>query len=142
MIPQFLYNQIIKHLPITSVEAIIKKDTTLLFLKRNNHPAKDEWWFPGGRIRKGETHQEALFREIKEETGLTIDIIRFVGVYTRIFAERHDITLAFLCKCHTNKVILNDEHSKYKFLDNPPKNIHPFLLKTIQDSKWKQQSTC
>ena len=137
MIPKNLYNQIVQQMPITSVEAIIKKDNTLLFLKRNNPPAKGEWWFPGGRIRKGETLKEALIREIKEETGLTIDIIRFVGVYTRLFADRHDITLAFLCKCHTDKVILNVEHSTYKFLKNPPEHIHPFLLQTIQDSKWK-----
>ena len=123
MIPQNLYNQIVQQMPITSVEAIIKKDNTLLFLKRNNPPAKGEWWFPGGRIRKGETLKGALIREIKEETGLTIDIVRFVGVYTRLFADRHDITLAFLCKCHNDKVILNNEHSKHKFLTNPPKNI-------------------
>ena len=64
MIPQNLYNQIVQQMPITSVEAIIKKDNTLLFLKRNNPPAKGEWWFPGGRIRKGETLKEALIREI------------------------------------------------------------------------------
>lgn len=141
MIPTALYNQITKQMPITSVEAIIKKDNSLLFLKRNNTPAKDEWWFPGGRVRKGETLKESLHREIKEETGLEIEIIRFVGVYTRIFIERHDITLAFLCKCSNDKVILNNEHSKHKFFDNPPKNIHPYLLQTIQDSKWNNQQT-
>ena len=110
---------------------------TLLFLKRNNTPAKNQWWFPGGRVRKGETLKEALFREIKEETNLKIKIVRFIGVYTRIFPNRHDITIAFLCKSDSNKVILNDEHSKYQFLKNPPKNIHPYMQKTIQDSKWK-----
>jgi len=137
MIPTRLFNQIIKLLPIASVEAIIKKDNTLLFLKRNNPPVKGEWWFPGGRIKKGETFQEALYREIKEETGLMIDIIRFVGVYNRIFVNRHDITLAFLCRPITDEVILNDEHSKYKFCKNPPKDTHPYILQIIQDSKIK-----
>jgi len=54
-------------MPIVSVEALIVMDETLLFLRRNNQPAKGEWWFPGGRIRKGESLEEALRREVKEE---------------------------------------------------------------------------
>ena len=137
MIPQNLYNQIVQQMPIVSVEAIIKKDNTLLFLKRNNPPAKDQWWFPGGRVRKGETLKEALYREIKEETGLLVEIIRFVGVYNRIFVDRHDISLVFLCKCYDDKVVLNGEHSKFKFFENPPEDVHHFLLQAIRDSKWK-----
>ena len=137
MIPTPLYNQIVNHMPITSVEAIIKKDNSLLFLKRNNPPMKGEWWFAGGRIRKSESFHEALYREVKEETGLMVDVIRFVGVYNRIFVDRHDITLAFLCKCYDDKVVLNGEHSKFKFFENPPDDVHPFLLQAIVDSKWK-----
>jgi ADP-ribose pyrophosphatase YjhB (NUDIX family) len=122
-------------MPIVSVEAIIIKDNSMLFLKRNNPPVKDKWWFPGGRIRKGETIQEALHREIKEETGLTIEILRFVGVYTRIFTHRHDITIVFLCKCIDRKVTLNNEHSKFKFFKKIPKNTHKYLLQAIVDSK-------
>ena len=132
-----LYNQIVQQMPITSVEAIIKKDNSLLFLKRNNPPAKGQWWFPGGRIRKGETLKDALYREIKEETGLLVEIIRFVGVYNRIFVDRHDISIVFLCKCFDDKVVLNGEHSKFKFFENPPEDVHPFLLQVIRDSKWK-----
>ncbi|MCJ7762548.1 hypothetical protein MUP38_03720 [Candidatus Bathyarchaeota archaeon] len=49
-IPSALYDQIIKCMPIVSVEAVIVLDDSLLFLRRNNQPAKGEWWFPGGRI--------------------------------------------------------------------------------------------
>ena len=135
MIPSTLYKQIVNLIPIASVEAIIKKDETLLFLKRNNPPVKDQWWFPGGRIKKGETLKQALFREIKEETGLKIEIIKFVGVYSRIFTSRHDITIVFLCNCLDSKVILNDEHSKYGFFKKPPKNTHQYLLQAINDSQ-------
>jgi colanic acid biosynthesis protein WcaH len=54
-IPSILYDQITKCMPIASVEALIVMDKALLFLRRNNQPAKGEWWFPGGRIRKGES---------------------------------------------------------------------------------------
>jgi ADP-ribose pyrophosphatase YjhB (NUDIX family) len=138
MIPSSLYNKITAIMPIASVEAIIVKDNAILFLKRTNSPAKGEWWFPGGRIRKGETFAEALRREVKEETGLAVDIIKFVGVYNRIFTDRHDITIVFLCNCFDDEVTLNNEHSEYGFF-KPPKDIHPYLLQAIKESGWLLQ---
>lgn len=141
MIPPSLYDKMVESMPIPSVEAMIMKDLSLLFLRRKNSPAKGEWWFPGGMIVRGETFKEALLRKVKEETGLDVNIIRFVGVYNRIFPERQDVTVAFLCRCFDDRVILNEEHSEYKFFDEVPSNIHPYLLKTIQDSNWREERT-
>ena len=125
---------------IPSVEAIIMKGDSLLFLRRKNSPAKGEWWFPGGRIRKGETFKETLLREVKEETGLDVEVIQFIGAYNRIFSDRHDVTMVFLCRCFDETVILNDEHSEFKFSKDIPRDIHPYLLETIQDMKKTSQS--
>jgi colanic acid biosynthesis protein WcaH len=132
-IPSTLYKLITDSIPIPSVEAIIPKDNSLLFLRRKNSPAKGQWWFPGGRIRKGETLGEALYREVKEETGLEITESKFINVYSRIFDERHDIAIAYYCKCKGDQIILNDEHSEYKYFKNLPKSIHPYLIQVIQD---------
>lgn len=136
-IPFSLYDQIVRSIPISSVEAIIPKNNSLLFLKRNNSPARGRWWFPGGRIRKGETLEEALYREVNEETGLELIESKFVNVYSRIFDERHDITIAYLCKCKEDKIVLNDEHSEYIYFKSLPKTIHPYLIQVIQDSRKK-----
>lgn len=136
-IPSTLYEQIEKRMPIASVEALIEFDGSLLFLRRNNQPAKGEWWFPGGRIRKGETFEQALRREVEEETGLEIISQRLIGVYSRIFQERHDITIAYLCKCKEGKITINREHSEYGIFKTPPDSLHPFLVETIRDSKNK-----
>ena len=80
-IPLSLYELITDSIPIASVEAIISKDNSLLFLRRQNSPAKGEWWFAGGRIRKGETLEEALYREVKEETGLEVIKSKLINVY-------------------------------------------------------------
>ena len=139
-IPSKIYNQIVRFLPIASVEAVISKDGSLLFLKRNNCPVKGEWWFPGGRIRRGETFEEALHREVKEETGLDIVASKFLNVYSRIFEERHDITIVYLCNCKGDNVILNSEHSEYRYFKHPPPSIHPRLVQVIHDLRINQEN--
>jgi len=61
-LPDVLYEEVVKWLPIVSVEALFVVDDALLFLKRNNDPVKGKWWFPGGRVRRGESLEEALQR--------------------------------------------------------------------------------
>jgi len=58
-------------------------------------------------------------------------------VYSRIFDERHDIAIAYLCKCQVGNIILNDEHSEYKYFKSLPKPIHPYLIQVIQDLRKK-----
>lgn len=137
-IPQAIYDQILLQMPIPSVEAVIVMKGSLLFLRRKNNPAVGQWWFAGGRIHKGESLEEALHREVKEETGLEIESYRFIKAYSRVFAERHDITVAYLCKCKDDKIELDSESSEYVLFKKLPKGLHPYLLETIKDSQWKK----
>jgi len=139
-IPLTLYELITDSIPIASVESIISKGNSLLFLRRQNSPAKGEWWFPGGRIRKGETLTEALYREVKEETGLEVIKSKLINVYSRIFDGRHDISIVYLCNCKGDKIVLNNEHTKYRYFKSPPKPIHPYLIQVIQDLRKKSTS--
>ena len=134
-----LYDRIVRLMPIASVEAVIVIDGSLLFLRRKNDPAVGQWWFAGGRIHRGESFEETLRREVKEETGLEIESYRFIKAYSRVFPERHDITIAYLCKCKESKITLDSEHSEYKLFKKMPKDLHPYLLETIKDSQWKKQ---
>ena len=120
LIPSKLYNRIKNLMPIVSVEAVITIDNGMLLLKRKNEPAKGEWWFPGGRIRKGESLEEALFREIKEETNLEIIDYKLINVYSRVFSQRHDIAIVYLCKCKEGDLALNDEHAEYGLFNGVP----------------------
>jgi colanic acid biosynthesis protein WcaH len=138
-VSSFIYDQITKLMPVVSIEALIVMNESLLFLKRNNHPAKGQWWFPGGRIRKGESLLEACAREVREETGLEVSSLKLINVYSRIFPERHDITVAYLCKCKKGKIVLNNEHSEHALFKTPPNDLHNYLIETIRDSKWKKQ---
>jgi len=58
--------------PIAGVAAVVFKDQHILLIKRGNAPRLGEWHLPGGVIEPGEEPEEALIREVKEETGIDI----------------------------------------------------------------------
>jgi 8-oxo-dGTP diphosphatase len=62
------------------VGAVIKdRDGRLLLIKRGHEPGAGLWSLPGGRIEPGETHQQAVAREVLEETGLRVECRRLLG---------------------------------------------------------------
>ena len=68
------------HRPILIIQALIRKNTgQYLVIKRAGSVEPGTWEFPGGMVDSGEMIEKALMREVKEETGLKVDIERFVG---------------------------------------------------------------
>jgi ADP-ribose pyrophosphatase YjhB (NUDIX family) len=66
------------------VGAVIKDDLgRLLLIKRGHPPGAGLWSLPGGRIEPGETDAEALVREVREETGLTVEAGGLLGAVHR-----------------------------------------------------------
>jgi len=53
----------------------------ILLIKRNTRPFVGYWALPGGRVDSGETVEQTIVRECKEETGLDIAIVRKIGEY-------------------------------------------------------------
>jgi 8-oxo-dGTP diphosphatase len=69
---------------IPCVGAVIKDDQgRLLLIKRGHEPGAGLWSIPGGRIEPGETDAEALVREMREETGLTVQAGPLLGSVRR-----------------------------------------------------------
>jgi mutator protein MutT len=74
--------------PVVSVGAVIVDDGRVLLIKRGQPPLQGRWSLPGGVVELGETLQEALVREVREETGLDVEVGPVVEVLERI--ERED----------------------------------------------------
>ena len=68
--------------PSLPVDGIIQIDDKILLIKRKNPPFKDSWAFPGGFVEYGETTENAVMREIYEETNLKTKIKHLLGVYS------------------------------------------------------------
>jgi 8-oxo-dGTP diphosphatase len=87
--------------PKTTVDAIIiEPNAGLILIKRRNPPFQDLWALPGGFVELGERVEDAVLRETKEETGLTVKIIKLVGVYSDPDRDPrgHTISIVYLCK--------------------------------------------
>ena len=90
-----------KKKPTLTVDAIIKtNDDKIVLVKRKNPPYKGWWALPGGIVEYGETVEEAVKREVKEETGLEVEIEKLVNVYSDPNRDPrgHFISICFLCR--------------------------------------------
>lgn len=86
--------------------AVIEKDGKVLLVKRNHEPFKDYWCLPGGHIDFGETAEQAIIREVKEETGLSFKP-KFLGYRDEIYPDInwHGEVLLFYGKAEGKEVV-------------------------------------
>ena len=88
--------------PLLTVDIIIKRLNGIVLIKRKNDPYKGHYALPGGFVDVGETVEHAAIREAKEETGLDIEIVKLVGIYSdRARDPRgHAVSICYLATGH------------------------------------------
>jgi ADP-ribose pyrophosphatase YjhB (NUDIX family) len=88
--------------PIPAVDFLILKDdnSKMLLVRRKNDPFKGMLSIPGGFIKEGETAEDAMTREAKEETSLVVEPIAILGVYSDLQRDprMHTISVTFITR--------------------------------------------
>jgi 8-oxo-dGTP diphosphatase len=90
--------------PLVGVGAVIIENGRALLIRRGQAPLLGEWSLPGGVLECGETLRDAVIREAREETGLTVDVGEMLGVYERLIRaddgriRYHYVLIDFLCR--------------------------------------------
>ena len=100
---------------IEVVAAIIRKGDKIFATQRGNGEWKDWWEFPGGKMEAGETPEEALKREIREELSTEISVDEFLCTVDYDYPQFHLTMHCYLCSLMTDSLHLN-EHEAAKWL--------------------------
>jgi len=108
--------------PAAAVAIFDKHDRLLLLKRKDNY----KWTMPGGTMDFGESLADCAIREVKEETGLDIEIVDTVGIYTdpNILIEysdgevRQEFTIVYLGKASDfSKVVIDDESKESQWVE-------------------------
>ena len=94
--------------PFLTVDAIIEIDSGIILIKRKNPPPG--WAIPGGFVDYGETLEDAVIREAKEETGLDINLVRQLHTYSdpRRDPRHHTVSTIFIATASGNPIAGDD----------------------------------
>lgn len=94
----------------------------ILMVERAGNPLKGYWSLPGGLLETGETLEQAVCREVLEETGLRVEVDRFFEIFERIMPDKrgrteyHYLLIDFVCKVKGGKLRPADDVSDVRWV--------------------------
>ncbi len=112
---------------INVVAAIIKNcEGKILITQRNLKKSQGGLWeFPGGKIEKGETREEAIIREIKEELTIEINVESYLGEKVFEYPEKSINLIALNCRVKSGNIYLT-EHEEARWVEKAELNSFEF----------------
>jgi ADP-ribose pyrophosphatase YjhB (NUDIX family) len=129
--------------PLIGVGALIKKRDEIVIVKREKDPWKGFWSIPGGVLNVGEKLDDAVKREVKEETNLEVEVDRLLDAIDNIIWDAqggvlyHYVLLDYLCQPIAGELKANTDvrevrwvklQKLHKFLTTP--TLYKLLVKT------------
>jgi 8-oxo-dGTP diphosphatase len=101
---------------------LIIRRGSILLVERGREPLKGYWSLPGGLVEPGELLEQALVREVREETGLRVRAARMFEIFERIMrddngrAEYHYVLADYLCKLEGGELRPGDDVSRAEWV--------------------------
>ncbi len=117
--------------------AVIIHDGRVLLTRRNDLPL---WVSPGGHMDRGETVRACCVREVREETGLDVEVERLVGLYARLRPRSHRMawmSFLFACRVVGGSPCVTDETSGIRYwpVDDLPANVPSWHRRFLADAQ-------
>ena len=140
-IPRDEYATIAEHVPIVSVDLLVRMDGGLVLGKRTNEPAKGEWFVPGGSVLKGETREEAVHRVAREELGCDVVIDQCLGVYDHFYdaaasegvESKQYLATAYVVTPTDDVFCSDNQHTELRTFQEPFDGVHKYVERYLDD---------
>jgi len=120
-------------------KALLVRDNKILLLRRaeTSSFAAGKWDIPGGKLDFGESLEESLLREIKEETSINVEVLNPICTCSNVNEEntKQYISIVYYCNYIDGEVKLNSEHDDYIWInpkDMDEKNTIYYAVKAIK----------
>ena len=117
-----------------AVKGVLVRGDRMLVVQRsyNDQTGAGTWENVGGVMEFGETFEQALVREFKEEVGLSVEVERLLYAVTFLTRPtRQIILLTFLCRTNDETVVLSEEHEAYLWASK--KELQSLLPEAIKE---------
>ena len=142
-IPPEEWSVIIANVPIVSVDLLVEHDGGVLLGKRENEPAKGEWFVPGGTVLKNESRTDAVYRVADEELDESVVIDEQLDTNEQFYDaseveginSKHYVATAYRCHFEaTDPTITGDaQHEALKVFHPPLEDPHPYIERYLND---------
>jgi 8-oxo-dGTP diphosphatase len=122
--------------PIVAVGAVILRDGQVVLVRRSRPPRLHEWSIPGGKVEWGESVEQALRREIREETGLEIEPLGLIDVVDAVIrddsgaVDRHYVLIDFAARPLSGTLQAGDDVSEAVWVSLDGLNGYPMWSET------------
>jgi colanic acid biosynthesis protein WcaH len=141
-IPADKWETIVRHVPIVSVDLLVRYEGGIVLGKRTNEPAKGEWFIPGGRVHKGETRREAVHRVAGAELDISVEIVESLGAYEHIYdssnsegvKSKHYLANGYVVDAHSDSLESNEQHDAVQVFQSQPESLHDHIRAYVDSS--------
>lgn len=139
-IPADRFESYIADLPQVCVELVVQTTDGILVTKRTTKPRC--WFWPGGRLYKGESLEAAVHRIAGEELGIEVEIQEQLGVHAHFWppeqteheTSRHTVNIVYLVEPTSRpvEIELDDQHEDYRYLSQPEPDLHEYIQEYLE----------
>jgi 8-oxo-dGTP diphosphatase len=118
--------------PLVGVGAVIVADGRVLLVRRRTEPRRGHWSLPGGLFELGESLSAGLVREVREETGLTVEPVELIELLDRIHREGervrfHYVIADYLCRVVGGELLAASDADAVRWVERTEWNSHGAL---------------
>ena len=128
--------------PVVGVGGVVVRDGRVLLIRRGKPPLLRQWTIPGGTVELGETLQQAVVREMREETALSVQPLDVLTVFDRIEREGdevryHFVIVDFLCRASAGEARAGSDALEVAWVrpeDIPAYALREEALEVVQEA--------